>query len=144
MVKAIPDQHIRKAIFDLFDGTIVDGNTINVFDTYYPSSGDEDAFYVIMSTQSNDVQYQKCEDFWNSEILLEVCTWYGNQANTGSRLLADRILEALRNALEVDLDLSSGGLEVIRQVITIPSDLTTQLANGVLFRKFLRLELRIK
>jgi len=144
MIKTIPDQHIRKAIFDLFNGTIVDGNTINVYDTYYASKGDELEAYVIMSTQSNDVQYQKCEDFWNSEILLEICTWYGGSANTGSRLLADQILDALRNALEVDLDLSGGGLEVIRQVITIPNDLTTQLVNGVLFRKFIRLELRIK
>ena len=144
MIKTIPDQHIRKAIFYLFNRTIVDCNTINVYDTYYASKGDELEAYVIMSTQSNDVQYQKCEDFWNSEILLEICTWYGGSANTGSRLLADQILDALRNALEVDLDLSGGGLEVIRQVITIPNDLTTQLVNGVLFRKFIRLELRIK
>ena len=144
MNKKIPDPFIRKAIFDLFNGTIVDGKTINVYDTRYTSNSKELEGYVIMGIQSNDVSYNKCSNFWESEILLEVCTIYRGVSNPGSRLFADRILEALRLALQADLDFATSGLTVDSQLMTMPSDLTTNLLNGTLQRKFLRLSLRIK
>ena len=146
MNKSIPDSYIRKAIFDVFNGTIVDGKTINVYDTRYTSNTQELEGYVLMTTQSNDVEYNKCSDFWASDCLLEVCTLYKSTSNVGSRLFADKILEALRLSLQTNLDLNFGvsGLIIDDQKMTFPNDLTTDLNNGTLFRKFLRLELRIK
>ena len=146
MNKTLPDSYIRKAIFDVFDGTIVDGKMINVYDTRYTSNTQELDGYVLMTTQSNEVLYNKCSDFWVSDCLLEVCTIYRGTSNVGSRLFADNILNALRLALIPDLDLNFAvsGLTIDSQLMTFPNDLTTNLVNGTLFRKFLRLELRIK
>tara|TARA_R110000772_G_scaffold37589_3_gene89203 strand:- start:11707 stop:12147 length:441 start_codon:yes stop_codon:yes gene_type:complete len=146
MNKKLPDSYIRKAIFDVFNGSIVDGKTINVYDTRYTSNTSELEGYVLMTTQANDVDYNKCSDFWESDILLEVCTLYRNTSNVGSRLFADNILEALRLALQADLDLNFAvsGLTVDNQLMTFPNDLVTNLSNATLFRKFVRLELRIK
>jgi len=144
MNKVLPDKWIRKAVYDAFNGTVVDTKTINVYDSQYPSISANNDAYVLMTVQSNEVIYNKCSNFWLSDILLEVCTLYTSNANTGSRLLADNILDALRLEMETDLDLTGSGLIVDSQLMFFPSDLTTKLTNGSLFRKFLRLELRIK
>lgn len=144
MNKPVPDSYIRKAIFNAFNGTIVDNKTINVYDSRYTSVGPNNEAYVLMTTQSNDVSYNKCSNFWESDILLEVCTIYKSVSNVGSRLLADNILEALRQALQTNLDLSGSGLVVDNQLMSFPNDLPTPLQNGSFFRKFLRLEIRIK
>lgn len=144
MTKTLPDKYIRKAIYDLFNGTVVSGNTINVYDSRYASKTANAKAYVLMSVQSNEVLYNKCSNFWQSDILLEVCTLYKNTSNIGSRLLADDIMEELREALEPDLVLTGSGLTIDAQLMFFPSDLVTDLPNGILFRKFLRLEMRIK
>jgi len=144
MNKVLPDKWIRKAVYDAFNGTVVDTKTINVYDSQYPSISANNDAYVLMTVQSNEVIYNKCSNFWLSDILLEVCTLYTSNANTGSRLLADNILDALRLEMETDLDLTGSGLIVDSQLMFFPSDLTTKLTNGSLFRKFLRIELRIK
>ena len=144
MNKVLPDKWIRKAVYDAFNGTVVDTKTINVYDSQYPSISANNDAYVLMTVQSNEVIYNKCSNFWLSDILLEVCTLYTSNANTGSRLLADNILDALRLEMETDLDLTGSGLIVDSQLMFFPSDLTTKLTNGSLFRKFIRLELRIK
>ena len=99
-----------------------------------------------MTTQSNEVLYNKCSDFWASDCLLEVCTLYRGVSNVGSRLFADNILDALRLALQADLNLNFAvsGLTIDSQLMTFPVDLVTNLNNATLFRKFLRLEMRIK
>lgn len=144
MNKTLPDKWIRKAIFDAFNGTIIDGETVKVYDTFATTLDDNEKAYILMSAQGNDTEATKCEDFWESDILLEVCTWYKGVGNPGSRLLADNILESLRNTLHPGLDLTAGGLVVQSQLMTFPNDIGTNLPNGTLFRKFLRLELRIK
>ena len=76
--------------------------------------------------------------------MLEVCTWYKGTGNPGSRLLADNILDKLRDTLKGGIDISEGDLEVISQLMSFPNDLVSNLPNGTLIRKFLRLELLIK
>ena len=146
MVKTLPDKYIRKAVFDVFSGTVVDGQIINVYDTRYTSNTTNKEGYILMTTQSNEVLYNKCSDFWASDCLLEVCTLYRGVSNVGSRLFADNILDALRLALQADLDLNFAvsGLTIDSQLMTFPVDLVTNLNNATLFRKFLRLEMRIK
>jgi hypothetical protein len=146
MNKPLPDSYIRKAIFDVFDGTAVDGVTINVYDTRYTSNTSELQGYVLMTTQSSEVEYNKCSNFYESDILLEVCTLYRSTSNIGSRVFADKILEALRLALQpfLDLNFAVSTLTVNTQKMTFPNDLATNLNNATLFRKFIRLELEIK
>jgi len=146
MNKPIPDSYIRKAVFNVFNGTIVDGKTINVYDTRYTKKGANNEAYVLMTVQSNDVLYNKCSNFWSSDLLLEVCNLTLGVSNPGSRLLVDQVLEALRLALQPDLDLDfvTSGLTIDSQLMSFPNDLVTNLNNGTLYRKFLRLEMRIK
>jgi hypothetical protein len=98
-----------------------------------------------MTTQTNDVSKRnKCEWFWESSILLDIITSFSGAGNNGSRLLADNIADACRNALQ-DLMLDVGsGLEVVQETMNFPADISTDSGAEVIFRKFIRLELRIK
>ena len=147
MVKSLPDKWIRKAVFDAIDGLIVDSLVIPCYDVRV-SRGENKSkpqHYVIMSTQSNEVdKNNKCEWFWESQILLDVLTSYDLPGNPGSRLLSDNILDAVRDAVsDLTLDVGSG-LEIIKITQSFPSDISTTTRNENIFRKFLRLELLIK
>ena len=143
MEKIFPDKYIRKAISDLLDGITVNGQVIKCYDVR-ATGVDINDHYILMSTQTAEVdKNNKCEYFWDSTILLDVFTRYRRQGNTGSRLLVDDIMEAVRELLEDDLTLE-GGLEVINQTMSFPNDLNNITPTEMVFRKFLRLSLKIK
>ena len=128
MVKNLPDKYIRKAIYDAINGIIIDGNTILCYDSRV--SGKANDNYVILSTQTNDVSKRnKCEYQWQSSILIDIVTRYKLSGNTGSRLLADNILDAVRNATNnLTLDVSSN-LTVLRQTQDFPNDIVSITKN---------------
>jgi len=145
MDKNLPDKWIRKAIFDAFNGTIVDGKTINVFDSR--QSADDIAVnnaYVLMASQSNNVNETKSGDYYVSTIRLEVIVFYNSTGNHGSRLLADNIIDELRSALnpQISLDLASGR-NVISQNFNFVNDVVTPSVNKSIFRKILDLTFTI-
>jgi len=144
MNKNLPDKWIRKAVFEAIDGITVDGEIINCYDTRVTGPDDPD-YFVLMTTQSNEVdKANKCEYFWESQILLDVVTLYPLPGNPGSRLLADNILDAVRtNVQNLALD-GASSLEIIRQTESYPNDLNLATDNEVVYRKFLRLLLLIK
>jgi len=144
MTKNLPDKWIRLAIFDLIDGLIVDGNTIRCYDFRATGPNIPDN-YVLLTVQSNEVdKSNKCEYFWDSSILLDIVTIYEMPGNTGSRVLADDILNAIRNAIQsIQLDVTSG-LEIINKQESYPNDLNLVTEAEIVFRKFLRLNLKIK
>lgn len=147
MDKSLPDKWVRKAIFDLVDDIIVDGLKIPVFDTRVTRNTNTEIpqHYVLMTTQTNDVdKNNKCEYFWDSSILLDIVTSYDLPGNPGSRLMADDILDAVRAKVNnLVLDVASG-LEIINQTQSYPNDITTSTKNENIFRKLMRLELKIK
>lgn len=144
MNKALPDKWVRKAIFTQLNNIVVDGNTIPCKDTRV-TGNNIPPHYILMTTQTNSVdKANKCEYFWNSSILLDIITTYQGAGNTGSRVLADNILDRVRDLTNnLTLDVSSG-LEVFIQKQDFPNDLTTITRNENIFRKFMRLELTIK
>ena len=144
MNKSLPDKWIRKAIFDLIDEITVDGETIYCYDTRVTGPLDPD-FYVIMSTQSNEVdKSSKCEHNWDSDILLDVRTIDRLTGNVGSRKLVDNILDAVRNLVkDITLDVSSG-LTITRRTLDFPNDLNEVNESEIIYRKFLRLTLFIQ
>jgi len=149
MVKNLPDKWIRKAVFNTVNNMAVfdevTGETIEIpcFDTRVPTNNTV-AHYILMTTQSNAVDKDnKCGWFWNSVITLEVLTSYFSVGNPGSRLLADNILDELRGLTHfIELD-SSSGLEVITSTQDFPNDLSTITPTESVYRKFIRIELRI-
>lgn len=147
MNKVLPNKWIRKAVSEAINDIIVDGLKIPCYDEKVTNdvNSDTPSHYILMTTQSNEVdKNNKCEWFWESEILLDIFTTYTLPGNTGSRLLADNILEAVKDAINnFTFDVASG-LTVIKQNGSYPSSLSSTSKKENIFRNFLRLELLIK
>lgn len=146
MNKSLPDKWVRKAVYDAFNGTVVDSYTINVYDYKITLDANTDVpdHYIIISTQNNEVdKANKCEYMWESYCLLDIITTFPKKGNQGSRLLADNILDALRDALkDLTLDVASG-MEIVNVSMSFPADLVANSDGKEIYRKFLRLYLQI-
>jgi hypothetical protein len=144
MDKNLPDKWIRKAVSEAANNLNVDGNIIPIFDTRVTSEANSELpqHYILMTTQTNDVNRDsKCEYNWESSILLDIVTSYPIPGNPGSRVMADDILDALRNSLlGLSLDPLSN-LEIISEQMVFPSDISSTTRAEIIFRKFLRLNL---
>ena len=140
MIAILPDKWVRKAIFDRINNMVVDTYTFPCYDmraTEY--SGDT---YVIMSTQSNTPQFNKCGDGWLGTILLDVFTRYPK--NSGSRLLADNAANNIITLLDgMTLDVASG-LTVNMITVSMPADITASDGDKIVHRKIIRYELSIR
>tara|TARA_R110000851_G_scaffold22356_1_gene66164 strand:- start:2450 stop:2884 length:435 start_codon:yes stop_codon:yes gene_type:complete len=143
MIKQLPDKYIRKAVFDAINNIVVDTLTIPAYDSRV-SGNVIPQHFILMTTQTNQVnQMTKCGDVWESSILIDIVTTYDGSGNTGSRLLSDNILDAVRNATNnLVLDVASG-LVVQKQIQDFPNDIVTITENENIFRKLMRLELTI-
>ena len=143
MVKSLPDKWIRKAIYDAINNMVVDGINIPCYDTRVVANGGKN-HYILMTTQTSDVsKLTKCENSYESSILLDIITSYDGAGNVGSRLLADNILDKARELTDtLVLDVSSG-LNILRQTQSFPNDLATITDTENVFRKFMRIELFI-
>lgn len=144
MDKPLPDKFIRKAISNAINGIVVNTFAIPCFDTRVPND-DKRSFYVLMSTQSNEVnKSSKCSYMWESQIVLDVITAYDINGNTGSRKMADDILNAVRaNTNNLVLDAASG-LTIITQTQSFPADFETETVNEIIYRKIMRIEFLIE
>jgi len=149
MIKTLPDKYIRKAIFEAINNmTVLNENTgqnitVPCYDTRVTANGGKN-HYVLMSTQTSlqDIA-TKCEDSWNSSILLDIVTSYFGGGNPGDRSLADNIADKVRELTDnLVLDVSSG-LVIQRQRSNFENDITTITPNENIFRKLYRIELFI-
>ena len=143
MIKRLPDKYIRQAVFNAVNNVVVNTLTIPAFDTRV-SGNIIPEHYILLSTQTSQVnQMTKCGDVWESSILIDVVTTYDGSGNTGSRLLSENILDAVRSATNnLVLDVSSG-LVIQKQTQDFPNDIVTITENENIFRKLMRLELTI-
>jgi len=144
MNKTLPNKWIRKAIFDAVDEIVVDGEIIYVYDSRV-SGVDQPDFYVLMSSQTNEVdKNNKCEWFWESEILLDIRATFFLTEDSGSRLLIDNITDAVRNLTQNLILDGASGLEIIKTSMSFPNDLNEITEGEIMYRKFIRLNLLIK
>jgi len=143
MIKPLPDKYIRKAVFSAVNKLVVDTFTIPAFDSRV-SGNIIPQHYILLTTQTSQVnQMTKCGDVWESSILIDVVTTYDGSGNTGSRLLSENIIDAVRSATNnLVLDASSG-LVIQKQTQDFPNDIVTITENENIFRKLMRLELTI-
>ena len=143
MVKTLPDKYIRKAIYTAINNIVVDTKTIPCFDSRTTLSSPDN--YTLMTTQTNSVDKRtKCGYDWESSILIEVFTRYKLTGNTGSRLLADNILDEVRNLTDtLTLD-GASGLDIVTQIQSFPNDLISETTNEIIIRKFMRIEFLIE
>ena len=142
MNKQLPDKWVRKAIVLAVDGITVDTKTIECFDSFTGASSPLN--YVLVTTQNNEVEKAtKCQYQWRSSVLLEVVTRSTAVGNTGSRVLADNILDAVRNLTDtLALDVIAG-MEIVNRRQSFPNDIIQRGDGEVTVRKFLRIELLI-
>jgi len=144
MNKNLPNKWIRKAIFQAINNIVVDGKVVRCYDTNV-SGVDVPNNYMILSTQSNIVEKaNKCEYFWNSEILLDIVNIYQSAGNMGDRLLTDNITDEVRKLTDVLVLDSASNLSVISQIQSFPNGLNSTNDNQIIFRNFIRISLRIK
>ena len=143
MIKKLPDQYIRKAIYNAINNIVVDGNTIKCYD-YRVTGNSIPNYYTLMTTQTNQVvKANKCEYAWQSSVLIDIFTKYNGTGNTGSRLLADNILEEVKNQTNnLSLDVASN-LTIVWQTQSFPNDIVSLTKTENVFRKFLRIEFYI-
>ena len=143
MIKPLPDKYVRKAVYDAVNNIVVDTLTIPAYDSRV-SGNIIPQHFILMTTQTSQVnQMTKCGDVWESSILIDIVTTYDGSGNTGSRLLSENILDAVRNATNnLVLDVASG-LVVQKQIQDFPNDIVTITDNENIFRKLMRLELTI-
>lgn len=149
MIKPIPDKWVRKAIYDAInDMTVFDSlNNQNIqipcYDTRVTANGGK-RHYILMTTQTNTVdKTTKCENSYESSILLDIITTYNGAGNVGSRLLADNILDKARELTDnLSLDVTSG-LTILWQRQDFPNDLSIITDTENVFRKFMRIEMFI-
>ena len=149
MDKNIPDKWVRKAVYTAINNmTVLDelnSQSLQVpcFDSRVPTSNSKD-YYVLLTTQTNRVnKFNKCEDVYESSILLDIVTKYNSTGNAGTRLFADNILEKVRELTNnLTLDVSSN-LFINRQTQDFPNDIVSFTDTQNVFRKLIRLELTI-
>jgi hypothetical protein len=149
MIKQLPDKWVRKAIHTAINNcSVLDVlNSTNVttpcYDSRVPTNGNK-THYVLMTTQTNRVaKTNKCEDMYESSILLDIVTIYNGSGNVGSRVLADNILDKVRELTnDLVLDVTSS-LVVQRQTQDFPNDIVSITKTQNVFRKLMRLELTI-
>jgi len=143
MIKLLPDKWIRKAIFDVVNDIVVDGETIKCFESRV--SGSNLANYILLTVQSNEVDKSiKCGDRWESSILIEIYTRYLLTGNTGSRLFVDNITDEVRSLTDnLVLDTASG-LTIVTQNQSFPDDIVDTDDSYMFYRKFIRKEFLIE
>lgn len=142
MIKELPDKWIRKALYDTLNGIEVNGFTIPLYD--YRVTLNAPDHYILITTQSNQVDTSlKCGHRWENITNIEVFTTYQSTGNTGSRLLADEILNMARELTQnLQLDPISN-LEINKQDYNFPNDLATITQTENIYRKFITLSLQI-
>ena len=133
-----PNKWLRKAFFDKLNNIMVDGFSIPCFDERVTGSF-VPFHYILLSTQTKrEDKYNKCNDRWDCDILLDIITTYPATGNTGSKLLAENIEEQVIN-LENSISLGGGFKINERSLVSSDSQTTIGVTTNV-FRQLIRFQ----
>ena len=134
-----PDKYIRKAVYDLVNNIVVDSKIIKCFDSRALNAPNE---YILMTAQNKDVNRDnKCDNKWDTSLLIEIYTKTSSVGNSGSRLLLNNIEQSIIDLLNPKITVS--GFETLIQDITFENSLETITDTEIIFRSFLRLNLTL-
>lgn len=142
MYKSLTDKWVRKAVYNLLNDIVVDGKTIKCFDSRVNQGNPK--HFILMTTQTSSPNKHSKQDWdWESSILIDITTSYTKNSNAGGRILVDNILDRVRDLTkDIQLDAASG-LRVIDVNQEFPNDIVTTTDTQNIFRKLMRLELKI-
>ena len=143
--KTLPDKYIREAIIDKFDLNNVTG----YFDSrhFIENSGFLNGNpYILLGVQSSSVQNTKCENYWLSDIRIEVCQYFNSTGNGINRApVEDKlndVISALNSLEDVVLN-TTDNQKIISTKFNIPSDIITPGLNKSIIRKILTIQMKI-
>ena len=140
MLKINPNKYIRKAIYTSINNMVVSGLTIPCYDTRVRPNENPN-YYVLMTSQSKRrINSNKCEEFWEADILLDIVTIYSSIGATGSRLLVDDIEDKVR---ELTTNLQVDNFTVLFQNVD-QSGLDNINDNTMVYRNLYRITLTLK
>lgn len=143
MIKILPDKWIRKAIFDVVNNIVVDGETIKCFTQRVTGSNLDN--YILLKTQSNEVDKStKCGDSWESSILIEIYTRYLITGNPGSMVFTDNITDQVRALTDTIVLDPASGLTIVTENQSFPDDIVDSDDSYMFYRKFIRKEFLIE
>jgi hypothetical protein len=141
MIETNPDKYIRKAVFDLVNGIVVNGKTINCFDTRVTGNAAADQ-YVLLTAQTKEVDKStKCGYDWITSLLIEIYTKSSANGNSGSRVLVNDIEQAIYTLLSPKITVLNYTNQT--QNVTFETQLETVTTTENIFRSFIRLNLTL-
>ena len=141
MIETNPDKYIRKAVFDLVNGIVVNGKTINCFDTRVTGNQASNQ-YVLLTAQTKEIDKStKCGYDWTTSLLIEIYTKTGSSGNSGSRLLVNDIEQAIYTLLNPKITVDNFTNQT--QNVTFETQLETVTTTENIFRSFIRLNLTL-
>ena len=141
MIEINPDKHIRRAVFDLINGIVVNGKTVNCFDTRVTGNAAADQ-YVLLTSQTKEVDKStKCGYDWITSLLIEIYTKTSANGNSGSRLLLNDIEQEVYSKIRPKITVSNYTNQT--QNVTFETQLETVTTTENIFRSFIRLNLTL-
>jgi hypothetical protein len=141
MIETNPDKYIRKAVFDLVNGIVVNGKTINCFDTRLTGNAAADQ-YVLLTAQTKEIDKStKCGYDWTTSLLIEIYTKTSANGNSGSRVLVNDIEQAIYTLLSPKITVLNYTNQT--QNVTFETQLETVTTTENIFRSFIRLNLTL-
>jgi carboxypeptidase C (cathepsin A) len=141
MIWTNPDKYIRKAVYDLINGIVVNGKDIKCYDTQ--QTGNEPIQqYVLLTNQTKEIdKATKCGYNWTTSLLIEIYTKTPSNGNSGSRLLVNDIEQAIYTLINPSLTIEN--FENQTQNVTFETQLETITTTEIVFRSFIRLNLTL-
>jgi hypothetical protein len=141
MIETNPDKYIRKAVFDLVNGIVVNGKTINCFDTRVTGNAAANE-YVLLTAQTKEIDKStKCGYDWITSLLIEIYTKSSANGNSGSRVLINDIEQAIYTLLRPKITVLNYTNQT--QNVTFETQLETVTTTENIFRSFIRLNLTL-
>ena len=141
MIETNPDKYIRKAVFDLVNGIVVNGKTINCFDTRVTGNAASNQ-YVLLTAQTKEIDKStKCGYDWITSLLIEIYTKSSANGNSGSRVLVNDIEQAVYRLLSPKITVLNYTNQT--QNVTFETQLETVTTTENIFRSFIRLNLTL-
>ncbi len=141
MIETNPDKYIRKAVFDLVNGIVVNGKTINCFDTRVTGNAAANQ-YVLLTAQTKEIDKStKCGHDWITSLLIEIYTKSSANGNSGSRVLVNDIEQAIYTLLRPKITVLNYTNQT--QNLTFETQLETVTTTENIFRSFIRLNLTL-
>lgn len=136
-----PDKFIRKSVYDLTNNIVVSGKIIKTFDSRVTGNENINEYILLTAQTKEESKDSKCDNDWETSLLIEIYTKYSSAGNTGSRVLLNDIEQAVIDLLNPILNVE--GFTTLKQNITFENQLETITDTENIFRSFLRLNLTL-